>query len=78
MKQPASGSYKKKYKSITFKARVAEKYHSRHKCRFWPGLNEPGSNLILLFIKIFKSYGHLWCMGIQGRWRILLIDFVQD
>lgn len=24
------------------------------------------------------SYGHLWCMGIRGRWRILLIDFVQD
>nr|WP_209280482.1 hypothetical protein [Candidatus Erwinia dacicola] len=21
------------------------------------------------------SYGHLWYMGIQGRWRILLIDF---
>lgn len=24
------------------------------------------------------SYGHLWCMGNWGRWRILLIDFVQD
>ena len=23
-----------------------------------------------------ESYGHLWCMGIRGRWRILLIDFV--
>ena len=20
------------------------------------------------------SYGHLWCMGIRGRWRILLIS----
>lgn len=25
-----------------------------------------------------SSYGHLWCMGIQGRWRILLIDFFPD
>jgi len=27
-------------------------------------------------ISALPSYGHLWCMGIRGRWRILLIDFV--
>jgi hypothetical protein len=25
-----------------------------------------------------RSYGHLWCMGIRGGWRILLIDFFPD
>ena len=31
-----------------------------------------------LLDRVLASYGHLWCMGIRGRWRILLIDFVQD